>query len=200
MSTTRPFPGEFMVPQPRSETEDFADFAAHREAVRGFLLRMLGDAAMAEDLTQETWLRAERGRASWRGEGSVKSWLFSIALNLCRDYFRARARRGTPLDLTAAGVVASGGWNAELAAMQKQMSACIGGYVLRLRGRQRDVLALRDVGGLEHREIAALLGISEANARVLLHRARAALRVLLKEHCVLSFDEAIPCEPLPKKP
>lgn len=189
-----------MVPQPRSETEDLADFTAHREAVRGFLLRMLGDPAMAEDLTQETWLRAERGRASFRAEASVKSWLFSIALNLCRDYFRTRARRGTPVDLTAAASLPAKGLSAELAAMQKEMSACIGGYVLRLRGKQRDVLALHDVGGLEHREVAALLGISEANARVLLHRGRAALRVLLKEHCVLSFDEAIPCEPLPKKP
>jgi RNA polymerase sigma-70 factor (ECF subfamily) len=188
-----------MVPQPRIETNDFADFTAHREAVRGFLVSVLGNPALAEDLTQETWLRAERSRESYRGEASVKSWLFSIALNLARDHYRATARRGNPVDLGSAETLPSDVPGAELAAMQKEMSACIGDYVLQLRGRQSDVLALRDMGGLDHAEIAALLGVSEANARVLLHRGRAALRTLLKEHCILSFDEAIPCEPHPRK-
>ena len=184
----------------RTNSDDFSDRTGHREAVRGFLVSVLGDSALAEDLTQETWLRAERSRDSYRGEASEKSWLFSIALNLARDHFRATARRGKPVDLKSAEALASDVPGAELAAMQKQMSACIGGYVLQLRGRQRDVLALHDMAGLDHAEIAALLGVSPANARVLLHRGRAALRALLKQHCVLSFDQAIPCEPQPKKP
>jgi RNA polymerase sigma-70 factor (ECF subfamily) len=60
------------------------------------------------------------------------------------------------------------------------------------------VVALHDTAGLAHNEIALLLDISVANSRVLLHRGRAALREILKESCVLSFDgDDIPCERRP---
>jgi RNA polymerase sigma-70 factor (ECF subfamily) len=159
---------------------------------------VLGDPALAEDLAQETFLRAERTRARYRGQASVKTWLFSIALNLARDQFRATARRGPPADLAAAENLPSAELGAELAAMQKEMSTCIGRYVLQLPGRQREAVALHDIGGLDHAQLALHLGVSEGNARVLLHRARAALRRLLEEHCILSFDDRIPCEPRPR--
>ncbi len=82
--------------------------------------------------------------------------------------------------------------------MQKEMATCIGRYVLQLPERQLEAVALHDMGGLGHAEIALHLGISEGNARVLLHRGRAALRRILEEHCVLSFDDSIPCEPRPR--
>lgn len=78
------------------------------------------------------------------------------------------------------------------------MGNCISGYLFQLPERQREVVALHDMGGLDHQEIGRLLGISEANARVVLHRGRAALRAMLEEHCVLSFGDSVPCEPRPK--
>lgn len=171
---------------------------AHREALHRFLVSILGDPALADDLTQETFLRAGRTRARHRGEASLKTWLFAIALNLARDHFRAAARRGVAADLRTAEKLSSGEPGAEFTAMQKEMAACIGRYVLQLPERQLEAVALHDMGGLGHAEIAHHLGISEGNARVLLHRGRAALRRILEEHCVLSFDDSIPCEPRPR--
>jgi len=178
--------------------DDYSGRLAHRDAVNRFLVSMLGDRALADDLTQETFLRAERTSAPYLGRASVKTWLFSIALNLARDHFRAMARHGTGVDLEEAASIRSTEPSAEFAAMQREMASCIGRYVLQLPARQRDVVALHDMGGLGHAEIAAHLGISAGNARVVLNRGRAALRRLLEEHCILSFDDSIPCEPRPR--
>ena len=66
--------------------------AAHRQAVWRFVLRHVGDEALAEDLTQETFVRVERSSSTHRGESSEWSWLCAIALNLIRDHFRAAGR------------------------------------------------------------------------------------------------------------
>ncbi len=88
----------------------------------------------------------------------------------------------------------------ELGTLKKEMSGCIGEYLIRLPQPQREVVALHDMAGLTHKEIAAQLDLSEANARVLLHRGRAAFRKILEEHCVLTLGEdAIPCERRPPK-
>jgi len=175
-----------------------ADMDQHYPAVRGFVLRLVGDTALAEDLTQETFIRAQRSSDAYRGEASERSWLCAIALNLVRDHFRAAKR--APATTTDAAVLEGipSGEDMEQDLLKAEMSACIGGYLQRLPRAQHDVVALHDMGDLSHAEIAAVLGISTANARVLLHRGRAALRKILEAHCVLSFgDDAIPCEPRP---
>lgn len=175
-----------------------ADMDQHYRAVRGFVHRLVGNEAVAEDLTQETFLRAQRSSGAYRGEASERSWLCAIALNLVRDHFRAAKR--TPATTTDGAVLerVPSDENIEQDLLKAEMSACIGGYLRQLPRAQYDVLALHDMGGLSHAEIAAVLGISTANARVLLHRGRAALRKILETHCVLSFgDDAIPCEPRP---
>jgi RNA polymerase sigma-70 factor (ECF subfamily) len=174
------------------------DVAQYRDALLGFIWRMVGARDLAEDLTQETLLRAEQNRASFRGQASLRTWLFAIAVNACRDHFRARARNAPrSLDLAPAEHLPAKE-DLEQGLAQTEMGSCITGYLFRLPERQREVLALHDMGGLDHQEISRLLGISEANARVLLHRGRAALRTLLEEHCTLAFDDAVPCEPRPK--
>lgn len=173
--------------------------AEHRRAVRAFALQLVGDAALADDLAQETFLRAQRSSSGHRGEASLRSWLCAIALNLVRDHFRATAR--TPAaesDSSAPERLACGRADAEQSLLQREMSACIGEFLFRLPHPQCDVVALHDTAGLAHKEIAPLLDISVANSRVLLHRGRAALREILKENCVLSFDgDDIPCERRP---
>jgi RNA polymerase sigma-70 factor (ECF subfamily) len=154
--------------------------AEHRQAVRGFALRLVGDAALADDLAQETFLRAQRSSSGHRGEASLRSWLF------------AASDSGAPEKL------ACGGEDAEQSLLQREMSTCIGEFLFRLPHPQCDVVALHDTAGLAHHEIALLLDISVANSRVLLHRGRAALREILKENCVLSFDgDDVPCERRP---
>ncbi len=168
--------------------------AVHRQVVRGFVLRHVGDEAVADDLTQETYLRAQRTSSPHRGEASERSWLCAIALNVVRDHYRAAGR--TPETTSAPEVVEGVGSDedGEHALLESEMAACIGEFLVQLPRLQHDVMALHDMAGLTHAEIADVLEISVANSRVLLHRGRAALRGILKQNCVLSFDDAVPCE------
>jgi RNA polymerase sigma-70 factor (ECF subfamily) len=155
----------------------------------------LGDEALADDLTQETFLRAERSRSSYRGEASERSWLCAIVLNLIRDHFRAAGR--IPATTTAPQALdrVSSDEDGEHALLESEMAACVGEFLLQLPQPQHDVLALHDMAGLTHPEIAAVLDLSVANSRVLLHRGRAVLRKILEQNCTLSFDgDSIPCE------
>jgi RNA polymerase sigma-70 factor (ECF subfamily) len=170
-----------------------------RPAVRGFVLGLVRNEALADDLTQETFVRAQQTASPYRGEASHRSWLCAIALNVVRDHFRAVARHPEVASNTQAiRVVASEGEGVELGTLRKEMSSCIAEYLIRLPQPQREVVALHDMAGLTHKEIAAQLDISEANARVLLHRGRAAFRKILENNCVLSLGaDDIPCERRP---
>ena len=168
--------------------------AVHRRVVRGFVLRHVGDETLAEDLTQETYLRAQRTSSPHRGEASERSWLCAIALNVIRDHFRSAGR--LPATTSDAAVVegVESGEEGEHALLESEMAACIGEFLVQLPHPQHDVVALHDMAGLTHPEIADVLEISVANSRVVLHRGRVALRSILKQNCVLSFDDAVPCE------
>lgn len=172
--------------------------ASHRDAVRGFVLRLVRDEAVADDVTQETFFRAQRSSSPHRGVASEKSWLCAIALNLVRDRYRADARgREVPTDAGVLEAVASGS-DAEQEVLQAEMSACVAEHMLQLPRPQYEVVTLHDLGGLTHREIAALLGLSEGHSRVVLHRGRAALREILERNCILSLDgDPVPCERRP---
>jgi RNA polymerase sigma-70 factor (ECF subfamily) len=170
----------------------------YRESVWGFVLRHVGDRALADDLTQETFLRAQRSIRTYRGEASRRSWLFTIALNVVRDQFRALRRAPDSTSLDSAAPQASPDCGGERAVLESEMASCIGEYLLKLPRIQHDVVALHDMAELTHAEIAATLGVSVANSRVLLHRGHAALREMLEQNCHLSFDgDAIPCERKP---
>jgi len=167
--------------------------AAHRRTVRGVLIRLVRDEALADDLVQEALLRASRAADGMRSEASPATWLTAIALNLARDHFRAVKRRpiSTSLD-QAEGLPAPGGIESDI--LQAEMSGCILGHVGRLPERQREAVLLHHFAGLNHREMAGTLGISEGNARVILHRGLAALRGSLASACTLNFKDNVPCE------
>lgn len=173
--------------------------AEHRPLVRAFVLRHVGNEALADDLTQETFLRVERSSSTPRSGASVRSWLCAIALNLTRDHFRATGRVPMATSAPQALDALDSGEDGEHALLESEMSACIGEFLFQLPQAQHDVLALHDMAGLTHPEIAAVLHISVANSRVLLHRGRAALRKILEQNCTLSFDgDGIPCERKPE--
>ena len=171
---------------------------AHRSAVRAFVLRLTGEEALAEDLTQETLIRAEKARGKLRKKSAERSWLCSIALNLVRDHYRASARApetaSDPAEILGRMAAPEDTEHALLAA---EMSSCVAEYVFRLPEAQREVVALFDMAGFDHKEIGETLGISQANSRVLLHRGRAALREMLEGACILNPNDPIPCERKP---
>ena len=174
------------------------DGAQERETLRRFVSRLVGNDTLADDIVQETLLRAHRGKARFEGRANRQTWLAAIALNVTRDHFRripARIEQEAAGDEVLAQIPSPD--DTEHALMEHEMGACITAHLLALPDRQREVLALHDIEGANHSEIASALGIGEGHARVLLHRARAALRSRLRQHCRLSFGgDPIPCVPL----
>ena len=178
-----------------AERRHKAGGASEVEFVRAFVLKLIGDPSLADDLVQETLLRAHKSEAGFKGDASRTSWLCTIALNVMRDHFRATARRPKQVSDLKTLLVLRSDEALEDDFLQREMDSCIRQYVLRLPERQRDVVALHDIAGLTHREVSSALGISQSNSRILLHRGRAALKLLLEENCVLCFDDSIPCQP-----
>ena len=172
--------------------------ATYRDSVWGFVLRQVGDRSLADDLTQETLLRAERSIDTWRSEASLRSWMYGIAINVVRDHFRGLRRAHDSTRLLASAERTSLEDGPEQALLESEMATCVDGYVSRLPRLQHRGLALHDMAGLTHAEIATVLGVSAGNSRVILHRGRAALRRVLEENCLLSFGrEGVPCERKP---
>ena len=163
--------------------------------VRAFVIKLIGNPSLADDLVQETLLRAHKSEAGFKGVASRTSWLCAIALNVMRDHFRATARQPKQVSDQKTLLVLRSDEALEDDFLQREMDSCIRQYVLRLPERQRDVVALHDIAGLTHREVSSALGISQSNSRISLHRGRAALKLLLEENCVLCFDDSIPCQP-----
>lgn len=178
-----------------AEPQRSVEKSDHHEVVRGFIFKMVGDPTLADDLTQETLLRAHNSESKFKGRASKTTWLCAIALYVMRDHYRVKARRPTLVSDTQALLDLGSEEAVEDSFLQDEMDSCIRQYLLRLPERQRDVVALHDVAGLTHPEISSVLDISEGNSRILLHRGRAALKLLLAENCTLCFDDSVPCQP-----
>ena len=156
----------------------------------------------AEEIVQETWMAVVMGLDRFEGRSSLKTWIFGILCNLART--RAKREKRTILFSEVGGedesgepsvdpsrFKASGHWNepprpwddhtperlTQNSEMMEQLKEALEG----LPHAQRAVVALRDVAGLSSGEACNVLGLSETNQRVLLHRGRARLRGMLED-------------------
>jgi RNA polymerase sigma-70 factor, ECF subfamily len=167
---------------------------------------MLGSLQDAEDLVQETLLRAWRRRASFEGRGSLRAWLYKIATHACLDALDTRARRIVPTDLFVPAdprlparppeelpwlepfpdrlldaVVEEGADPSLQVVSRETIELAFLAAIQHLPPRQRAVLLLRDVLDWSAPEAAALLDTSVASVTSALQRARARLRLLLPD-------------------
>ncbi|WP_445148046.1 RNA polymerase subunit sigma-70 [Baekduia sp. Peel2402] len=171
----------------RSETSE-REFQALVEPYRRVLeihcYRMLGSRHDAEDLVQETLLRAWRSFGGFEGRAAVSTWLYRIATNACLDEIARRPRRAEPVvgpypDALVAG--AGAGAAAPIAdpearyALREGLELALLTAIQRLPGRQRAVLILRDVLGWSGPEVADLLETSVPAVNGALQRARATI-------------------------
>lgn len=148
----------------------------HLPAALRFAMRLTGNADEAEDLVQDALVRVARGWSSFRGEAAFRTWLFRIVVNAFRD--RLRRPRMEALD---EDVDDRRDGPAEIA-QQDELGELVARKVSSLPPRQREVLVLTTYEQLPAREVAAVLGISEANVYSSLHQARARLRKELAEY------------------
>lgn len=153
----------------------------HGAAVRRFA-RALTDDASADDVLQEAMLDAFRGAAGFRGDASVRSWLFTLTRNRAfhhRESERRRAVADTPL--LELGVEAGFGRDPERLAERIERRDAIFVGLARLAPEEREILLLRDVEGLSGEEAATVLGLELPAMKSRLHRARLRLMNALRE-------------------
>jgi RNA polymerase sigma-70 factor (ECF subfamily) len=182
---------------------------AHRGAIYRYILGIVRDPAEAEDLTQDTLLRAYSKRSSLDDEAKLVSWLYRIATNITYDRFRQASYRHRPQPLETDADAGSGldqlaedtEPRLDKAMEQKQMSSCVQDYIAGLPEPYRAVILLHDVQGLTNPEIAEMLDLSLATVKIRLHRARNRLRAALETGCSFESDErgVEICEPKPSK-
>ena len=181
-----------------SDPEHWVDL--HGDYLFKYALLRLRDPAKAEDAVQETFLAALKGGKSFAGRSAEKSWLVGILKNKIFDYYRKASRETsfTDLDFYAdeesdrfvADGMRQGSWIHELGPEEWHRAGesldnerfwaayreCAG----KLPKNVAAVFNLREVDGVESKEVCALLNISESNLWVMLHRARMALRRCLE--------------------
>ncbi len=154
----------------------------HQGPLYGLLVRLTGDEDAALDLVQETFLRALRGLASFRGESSLRTWLHRIAVNLFLN--KRRGPRRLMVDLEILEELEPSWWDRwtgripdpeEVVANREQIEL-LGEAITRLPEEHRAVLLLRDREGHSTREVADLLGISVPAVKSRVHRARVSVR------------------------
>jgi len=156
----------------------------HKRRVYSLCLRMTGDTADAEDLTQEAFLQMFRKIGTFRGESAFSTWLHRLSVNLVlmrlrkkslltssfeeapgQDADEPRTREFGSTDLNLTGTV-------DRLALERAIQALPSGY--------RMIFHLHDVEGYEHKEIAGMIGCSVGNSKSQLHKARMKLRELLQ--------------------
>jgi RNA polymerase sigma-70 factor, ECF subfamily len=164
----------------------------YRPALRVHAYRMLGSVDDAEDVAQETLLRAWRALERFEPRASLRTWLFRIATNVCLDEIERRPRRPQPVDPFPDEL--RGQADAQIYepaaryALREGMELALLAAIQLLPGRQRAVLILRDVLGWSGPEVAELLDTTLASVNSALQRARATVDASLPDRAYTPAD------------
>ncbi len=144
-------------------------YERHHGRLFALAFRLTGNRTDAEDVVQDAFIKAWRALSGFRGQASFGTWIYRIAVNLCRDL----TRRRRPLAEEVQGEVAP---RASDGIARRRLEAALS----RLSDGYREVLVLHDVMELRHPEIAEILGVDVGTSKSQLHKARVRMRRLLK--------------------
>jgi RNA polymerase sigma-70 factor (ECF subfamily) len=157
------------------DNEQFAAFYARSaRSLWAYLARVSRDGALADDLTQESFVRFLCASHPQDGEVAARRYLFKIATNLLRDHWR-RPQSSSIDELPEDVLVARSGEG------QFESMAMLGPAMAKMRARDRQLLWLAYAEGYTHHEIAEVTGLGSASIRLLLYRARRKMARLLRE-------------------
>jgi RNA polymerase sigma-70 factor, ECF subfamily len=166
-------------------------FEAYRDRIRRYILRMIKNPAEAEDLTQETFLRAYRRHESLRDPQAVRGWLYRIATHVCLDRLRQRKPHVSIDSEEGANRIESAASTSPSAVEiteRKETSACVQGCLDFLPDKYRVVILLHEAHSLTAKEIAELLGLTVTTVKIRLHRAHGKLQRIMQLGCAISND------------
>jgi RNA polymerase sigma-70 factor (ECF subfamily) len=167
----------------------------HRNKIFGIALGLLRNRADAEEITQDTFIRAHRGIARFRGDSSLVTWLHRIAVNLARNrywyFFRRRRQDSLSLDYaigesgdgTFADLIAADMCDPAQESVRNEFTEVVAACMEKIDPKHREILRLRNVLNLPYEEIAQQLGINVGTVKSRIARARESLRAALGETC-----------------
>ena len=188
------------------ENKKFEDlFAEFEKPIYNYVLRMVKNEQLAEDLTQDIFIKVYQKLDSFRGESSLKTWIYRIATNTYLDYFRTAGHKKDKItgSLAESGDDESSFLEAEKVLsiderlVEAEMKSSFFDFVNKLPDDYRAVLILHDFQGLKNREIAEILNVSLETVKIRLHRARKKFRATCVQDCNISKDSRniSRCEP-----
>ncbi len=159
-------------------------FDRYSRPIMAFLRDLLGDWAAAEELTQETFIRAYRARGSKRANTRISTWLFGIAYNVGREGIRDRyrKRRAVGLEEPVCRDLKDESISPAQSLIDKETKQAIRIALARLSESQRTVFILKVVNQMRYQEITAITGAHVAKLKTDLHRARLEMRKLLQPY------------------
>jgi RNA polymerase sigma-70 factor (ECF subfamily) len=178
----------------------------YRGRLRQVALGLIRNHADAEEIAQDTFVRAHRALALFRGESSLSAWLHCIALNLARNrywyFFRRRRHASLPLDAacgpdgaaTFADLIASPAPDPRHLVATREFAGLAAAGLARLNPTQREILTLRNRDQRSYLGIARTLGVKVGTVKSRIARARGQLRVLLTEACPEFPPDAAPAD------
>ncbi|MHC4559902.1 MAG: RNA polymerase sigma factor [Planctomycetota bacterium] len=180
---------------------DFSDiYNEFHEKLHCYLERMIGKND-AEDVTQEVFVKINKGLKDFKGESSLSTWVYRIATNTALDILRSRTFRQNKqkISLCDAGDESEAEekdiqaqekeLSAEREAIRNEMNECIREFVDKLAENYRTVIILSELKELKNQDIADILGISLDAVKIRLHRARARLKEEFEAGCEFYHNE-----------
>jgi RNA polymerase sigma-70 factor, ECF subfamily len=161
-------------------------YRLHNRRVYSLCLRMVGNTAEAEDLTQEAFLQLFRKIGTFRGESAFSTWLHRLAVNVVLMRLRKKTGTETSLEEVTEPDEETGGPRKDFGSPDLGLSGSIDRVNLtraidQLPTGYKAIFVLHDMQGYEHNEIAKIMGCSIGNSKSQLHKARMRLRQLLHE-------------------
>ena len=178
----------------------------HRSKMYSVAFSLLRNHSDAEEIAQDTFIRAHRGLADFRGDSSLATWLYRITVNLARNrywyFFRRRRHLTQSLDrplgegnsATFIDVVSSGAPSPARELALREFSALIAQCMAQLAPAYREILSQRNALNCSYDEIATALGINVGTVKSRIARARGSLRTLLARACPEFSPDALPAE------
>jgi len=169
--------------------ETFENFvAAHHPEIHRYLRRMTTRASEADDLSQETFLRAYKAFPELPQDANVRAWLFAIATNLFRNHVRSEKRRSTFHAAVFAARSETAGHDPEGEAVYHETQTLIEDVVAALPLKQRTAFVLRKIHELDYETIARTLDCSADSARAHVFQALRKIRHTLNGHDVTGME------------
>jgi RNA polymerase sigma-70 factor, ECF subfamily len=162
--------------------------------LRAFIAKRVADEASVEDLSQEVFMRMQRGLGGLKKESRMLPWIYQIARHAIIDYYRARDRHperpvglASELETLQPGSVPVES-REDSGRLRRELAGCLRPMIERLSEDYRQAVTLVDLEGLPQHEAAARLGLSVSGMKSRVQRGRRQLRAMLEVCCEIALD------------